>query len=111
MSLCVPLIDSDVPLPEKAKGGRRRGDWHRRTIFKYPFHQMEVGDSFFVPDRSLRGCLQVCVHKQNRSTGAHFTIRVWRQDGVDGLRVWMTGARNAHRPEASPTQPHRACGS
>ncbi len=51
----------------------------------YPFHEMEVGDSFFVPD-STTNRLGSAAHAyvRSRKPGAKFTCRTI--DG--GVRVW-----------------------
>ena len=64
-------IDSGVPLPEKA------------NATKYPFREMAVGDSFFVPGKKS-GDFSGQVAQAKKATGFNFTTRTL--DG--GVRVW-----------------------
>lgn len=75
-------VDKDVPIPESR--GRRWGT----SI--YPFRDMEVGDSFFVPTESGQ---EVVMGKRIASAG---TNRALRKDGIfftvrkveGGVRCW-----------------------
>lgn len=77
-------IESGIPIPVKAKVGRKQA--------KYPFAGLAVGDSFFVPvipgktlgetQRSISGSTGY----HARKTGMRFTSR--RVDG--GVRFWRT---------------------
>lgn len=77
-------IEKNIPIPSK-KGGRGS---------KYPFHEMEVGDSFLYPceranttqymRRLLSAANSYTRGKTNRGTA--FTARV--VDG--GIRIWRT---------------------
>ena len=65
------LVEKSVPLPE----GKKR----------YPYKEMEVGDSFFVGD----GKLQVVCNANYRASkrlGMQFIAR----KEVEGVRVWRT---------------------
>lgn len=83
-------IDKDVPLPPK------RVDLKPRTA-KYPFAQMEVGDSFSVPltgERRNNGYVSAtrltsaaASHKK-RNPGWNFAIRTLPEDSV--VRIWRT---------------------
>ena len=55
-----------------------------KTIRKYPFHLMEVGDSFFTPGE--KQILQSLAHFKRRNPDRKFTTR---REG-DGFRVWRT---------------------
>lgn len=62
------MIDKDIPLPSRAR---------------YPFAELEVGDSFTVPMDRAHSCRnRACVHAGK--TGRKYTTR--RQGDV--LRVW-----------------------
>ncbi len=63
------VIEKGIPAPS-ARG-------------KYPFAQMEVGDSFFVPDKTTATFGGVLSHARKR-TGFGFVMR--SENG--GLRVW-----------------------
>jgi hypothetical protein len=58
-----------------------------RTGFKatYPFAEMEVGDSFFVPGKKSSQLGNFCSY-QRLKTGRKFTVR--QVDG--GCRIWRT---------------------
>ena len=60
-------IDKDVPLP-----------LGRAT--KYPFHEMKIGDSFFVPNVKAVG-----VHHYKPKL---FMRRTVIENGIKGVRVW-----------------------
>ena len=65
-------IDKNVAMPPKA--GRK----------KYPFAEMEIGDSFFSPDLSIRNCGPYFTpHKPKK-----FAARTSTESGVKGVRVW-----------------------
>ena len=65
--MSVITIDKNVPFPGRAL---------RST---YPFKDMKVGDSFFVPDRQT-------IFVRSAEKGLGFTFRARRVDG--GVRVW-----------------------
>ncbi len=66
-------IDKDVPLPT----GRR--EWS----VKYPWHGMNIGDSFFIPDGNLKS-LRASAAMQKARTQRKYLVRA--VDG--GVRVW-----------------------
>lgn len=51
---------------------------------KYPFRDMEIGDSFFAPGSSVIG-IHGCAR---RHRPMRFTCRSVVEDGVPGIRVW-----------------------
>lgn len=55
---------------------------------KYPFDQMEVGDSFFVPlgdnEQRVKKTVSNCARSFGKRVGQRFSIR---SDG-DGIRIW-----------------------
>ena len=63
-------IEKAVPVPPKKGGGRAP---------KYPYRDLEVGDSFFVPGIKTTGASDA-----GKRLGLKFTQR--RVDG--GMRVW-----------------------
>jgi len=73
-------IEQDVPTP----AGRS----------KYPFQEMEVGDSFFVPleDETLAKRRAQSVRAQagrfGKINGVKFSIRTLDEDGQVGVRCW-----------------------
>lgn len=69
-------VDKGVPLPRP-----------RASQSKYPWDEMAVGDSFFVPHGDptvIAGCAS---HQKRRGTG-RFTTRSLVENGVAGVRVW-----------------------
>jgi hypothetical protein len=69
-----------IPIPEPRALGYRG---------KYPFIEMKVGDSFFVPlisgkEINIRNAASVYGKRLNRV----FTVRRVNTDKVDGVRVW-----------------------
>jgi len=76
-------IDKGVPLPEK---GLR---------FKYPFDQMEVGDSFFVAGKDTSQMSALCKRAGTRLNSRFVTAKATTTMGsgkdaaeVTGVRVW-----------------------
>lgn len=66
-------IEKDVPLPSRNSTGRSR----------YPWAEMEVGDSFFAAD-GVRSRVAAAAQNHRRRYGRRFAVRV---EG-DGVRVW-----------------------
>lgn len=66
-------INKGLPVPPDTRGMKR----------KYPFDKMEVGDSFFVPDKTS-DCMSQCIAYAKKRLGFSFTRRT--VDG--GVRVW-----------------------
>lgn len=64
------VIEKDVPVPEVRRGAQR----------KYPFPDMEVGDSICVGERRAA----YAAHEWGRKHGKKFAQR---KNG-DGLRIW-----------------------
>lgn len=71
-------IDKDVPIPQKAAGGRKKGPY----INCIPWKLMEVNDSVFVKESQhvVRAKTSNVIYR----TGWKFTIR--NVDG--GCRIW-----------------------
>lgn len=71
-------IDKGIPVAPMPNGAGR--------MALYPFRQMEVGDSFFVPKtgQSITGPI---AHAQSRMD-AKFSRRTVTENGVTGTRVW-----------------------
>lgn len=80
-----PQIEKHIPIPPK------------NSLNHYPFDDMEIGDSFFVPclhgesestcRKRLQGAFQRW-RKSRNSTLGHTTRQVI-QDGVSGIRLWI----------------------
>lgn len=69
------VIEKDVPLPEK------------NVRWKYPFDQMEVGDSFFVANKDTTQMSALCKRAGSRLTARFVTAKV-EYEGRSGVRVW-----------------------
>ena len=70
-------IEKNEPIPDRNVSVRR-----------YPFREMEVGDSIFLPipeGEAMWGAARVF---QYRNTGYNFTARKVQKDDVIGYRVW-----------------------
>ena len=72
-------VEKDVPIPENVSRGSKS---------KYPWDEMEVGDSFFVADADKRKKKSISATiSQHRKLNKNFGRFVTRSiDG--GLRVW-----------------------
>lgn len=68
-------LEADIPPPEAVRAGRR---------FKYPYHRMEVGESFFYVPSSTRSSAQ----RHAVKTGKQFVTAKETRDGVHGYRMW-----------------------
>ncbi len=65
-------IDKNVPLPSRSK---------------YPYFDMEIGDSFFAAEGSSEKITGSWAY-QKRRYGRKFSYRKWNENGNDGFRVW-----------------------
>ena len=71
-------IDKDIPIaahPPKTK------------VSKYPWPDMEVGDSFFLPGIKTAD-FSGAAHSAGLRTGKKFSLRSVTEDGVEGARCW-----------------------
>lgn len=68
-------IDKDIPLANKTRGS------------KYPFNAMEVGDSFFVADRSPKQ-MNGTIRLASKRLSKRFSVRFWSEGDLQGSRVW-----------------------
>lgn len=76
-------LEKNVPIPPKASS--RQG--------KYPFEQMEPGDSFFTPSKSPVDTQRLLAGLGNywakrRGAETQFITRRREEGGVPGVRVW-----------------------
>jgi len=71
-------IDKNVPIPEGRWGKRRK---------KYPFDEMEVGDSFFIHGGKQESITSIMRHWREK-LGHKYTTRSVVENGVKGVRVW-----------------------
>jgi len=75
----VKIDEERIPIPPPATGPKRG------KAFKYPFHQLEVGESFFVENLQSRN-LGGSVTYASKVLGRKFTTRTME----GGVRVWRT---------------------
>lgn len=76
-------IDKDVPLPERSRGAQGRP-------VKYPFAQMEVGDSFAVVGKGVK-TIYSTARRYGKGAGTKYTVRRSIDDfGEPVARVWRT---------------------
>ena len=82
-----PVQRIAVPDKNLAKRGNR----------KYPWDELEVGDSFFVASghrtvnqrqRQLIACSQGWINQFVSRKHVRFTTRIVEEDGVSGVRIW-----------------------
>ena len=78
------MIDKDKMIPPRTYWGNKR---------KYPFKEMDVGDSFFIAVEKgkkarMQSILFGCCRSQRRTDGSEFTSRSVCEDGEEGIRVW-----------------------
>jgi hypothetical protein len=69
-------ITDDIPVPG-LKGKE-----------KYPWSQMKIGQSIFIPGDSYRA--GQAAKKWGKERGVTFIARLLVENGVKGLRVWRT---------------------
>lgn len=74
------VVEKGIPIPDESRGGD-----HATRTYKYPFHLMEVGDSFFVPELNSYQFSGRIANGQHR-TGFKFTVRTVE----GGIRIWRT---------------------
>ena len=74
------VIEDGVPMPRRRSG---------RPSKRYPFEQMEVGQSFFVPAAGRKNLAIVSPYNKLLAP-KRFVYRAWVQDGTSGFRVWRT---------------------
>lgn len=98
-------IEASIPIPKIIKEPKPKRQ------LKYPFDQMEIGDSFFVPfpkdcsdqkaeTRRIRTNVSSAFNtymRKIKKTSTHLTFRVLEKDGVMGVRVWLT-SRSKSKP-------------
>lgn len=84
-----PRIERGVPVPAELRGGPRH------FAHFYPFEDMEIGDSFWVPGGTT--CTNGAAMKFGEKTGWQFRCRA---ETRDGRRVKTVGSRPA------PGKPH-----
>jgi hypothetical protein len=70
-------IDKDKPMPN---GFGVRG--------KYPFAELDVGHSFFVPGKTTSGISSSVANARTRMHGRKFVTNTVTENGVTGVRVW-----------------------
>lgn len=73
------LVEKGIPIPEEKRGGKRY------RVSKYPWEQMEIGDSFFIPGCDTQQFSSRISVAQLR-TGYTFTART----APEGVRIWRT---------------------
>lgn len=66
-------VERGIPLPKRT-GGRPQ---------KYPWNEMQVGDSFFVPDGKIK-MLSAATNFRTQISGHRYTLR----SVEGGVRVW-----------------------
>lgn len=65
-------VETGIPIPAQHHANQR-----------YPWHTLNVGESFFVPNGKLKS-IQICASKMKAKTGHRYLVRP--VDG--GVRAW-----------------------
>ena len=74
-------IDKNVPIPKPAGPKHRGGPW------KYPWREMEIGDSFFVVGKTSSN-VGLLSGVRKRYSKRKWTMRTLTEDSVCGVRIW-----------------------
>ena len=69
-------IEKEIPIPKKIGGNGR--------LSKYPYKDMDIGDSFFVEKQGVRGKAVQSGYHFARKHGKKFTARPVE----GGVRIW-----------------------
>ncbi len=79
-------VDKGLPIPTNKTGGMGG----KR---KYPFEEMDYGDSFFapVPYRTIHSAIWSRHNRPNNPK--RYTARKTTENGIKGVRVWRIGDR------------------
>lgn len=94
-------IDTGIPVP---------GHPRKNLACKYPFVDLKVGESFFVPLKdAARANIGAIASNVGRKTGRKFTTRMVTEDGVKGTRVWCLVAP-ASEPDTTIEEPEQQTG-
>lgn len=65
-------VDKEIPIPRK-----------QRKHAKWPWHELEVGDSFLMPEKSINAAT-AHANTASKSTGHKYTCRTVE----GGVRIW-----------------------
>lgn len=76
-------VESGIPIPAGGGQGSKRGG--KRAWCVYPWHTMNVGDSFAVPKEKAATCASAA-NFQSHVNGKRFTVR----KHAGGYRCWRT---------------------
>jgi hypothetical protein len=82
-------IEKNIPVPQKPR-------FTVKAYSKFPFDQLEVGDSFCVPCRldapNMQTSISVAANTYTKKGGKGkcFTIRTVIENGAWGVRCWRT---------------------
>ena len=89
-------IEKDIAIPESTRRTARSS--------KYPLRDMEVGDSFFIPnvvtEDELKKARAVIASAAKAAKCKTTTRPMADEKGVLGLRVWKAGLRDEAAPAA-----------
>ena len=76
-------IDKGVPIPQRFSVGSRP---------KWPWREMQPGDSFFAAGYTTKktgaGKVMVCQNGSRIIPGSTWTMRLVTENGISGVRVW-----------------------
>jgi hypothetical protein len=74
-------LDQDLPIPPRPLNHSLKP-----RVAVYPWAQMRVGDSFFVPQGNRKSGFST--HGASKRYLAKYTTRKVAEDGIPGERVW-----------------------
>jgi hypothetical protein len=85
-------VDRGIPIPARTVGRAGNKDG---AVCKYPWHVMEIGDSFIFPDKGnvthAQRCASTHLVVRHRIARRRFTIRTITEDGRRVVRIWRVG--------------------
>jgi hypothetical protein len=74
-------VDRGIPVPEVKLRPKPRA---RKEKCKYPWHEMQIGDSFLVKDHRPSCSIQAMASDRGKRDGRKYTTRVTTK----GVRIW-----------------------
>lgn len=86
-------VDKGVPLPPKATRGRTLNERNRPFNRRYPWQQMDVGDSFVFPaerdpNKTQQAASRIASIRAKSHPGEGYTTRLVTENGELVCRVW-----------------------
>ena len=73
------MVEDNIPMPEGGKGGGNA---------KYPWKELSIGQSFWVPSTNLKSWQTSCVKAGKAHNAKYIARKFTGPAGQDGIRVW-----------------------